>query len=309
MKSVPASKEKTEDELLDVVESGTHNKIPLGPSERRLKSRYLWISFIIMMFGMAIVGLSFGLLLNKDDTKKITEESELIAGEDADAASEEDSAEATLSPYLEINKKIFDAAVELVQRTPRQYLDMPNYGETLSYREYNIGQPFDLAMLPGLGGDDTWTALLAVLPEFQDHHIISINPVGWYGSTMNTPITNHADHADMIMDLLDSILPTPEKPVMAMGYSTGGGIAFYLALKYPERIHMHSFFIVSPLVALDSLLTLSTEDIKNLPLSNKLKPWFKCRKWTTPRFGTPCLNCFQYIRNCTLQKITEWLNT
>ena len=79
MKSVPASKEKTEDELLDVVESGTHNKIPLGPSERRLKSRYLWISFIIMMFGMAIVGLSFGLLLNKEDTKKTNEESELIA--------------------------------------------------------------------------------------------------------------------------------------------------------------------------------------------------------------------------------------
>ena len=79
MKSAAAGKEKAEDGLLDVVESGTHNKIPHSPSSRPLKSRYLWVSLIIMVFGMAIVGLSFGLLLNKEDTKKTNEESELIA--------------------------------------------------------------------------------------------------------------------------------------------------------------------------------------------------------------------------------------
>mmetsp|Transcript_15599 Transcript_15599/g.32816 ORF Transcript_15599/g.32816 Transcript_15599/m.32816 type:complete len:740 (+) Transcript_15599:68-2287(+) len=130
------------------------------------------------------------------------------------------------------NIKIFDDAAALLETTVREEKILPS-GETMSYREYNKGQPHKLVFLPGFGGDDTMTSVLAVLPQFQDHHIISVNPIGWYGSTMNTPLYSHEENADEVMELLKLI---GVDQAMAMGYSTGGGIAFYLAQKYPKVI-------------------------------------------------------------------------
>jgi pimeloyl-ACP methyl ester carboxylesterase len=141
------------------------------------------------------------------------------------------------------NLKIFDKAVELVDNTERQFRDLPS-GETMSYREYNVGQPHVLVVLPGFMADDTMASILAVLPEFQDHHIIAVNPIGWYGSTMNTPIDKHEDNADEVMELLK--LLGIEKAMIG-GYSTGGGIAFHMAKKYPKKISaaflMHSILL------------------------------------------------------------------
>ena len=50
---------------------------------------------------------------------------------------------------------------------------------------------------------------------------------------MNKPIASHEENADEVMDLLASM---EVKKAMVMGLSTGGGIAFHLALKYPETI-------------------------------------------------------------------------
>ena len=52
------------------------------------------------------------------------------------------------------NLNIFDMAVALIESTPRQSKVLPS-GETMTYREYNKGQPHVIAMLPGYICDDT----------------------------------------------------------------------------------------------------------------------------------------------------------
>ena len=51
------------------------------------------------------------------------------------------------------NLATFDKAVALIESTPRQFKDLPS-GETISFREYNKGQPHTLVMLPGYNCDD-----------------------------------------------------------------------------------------------------------------------------------------------------------
>lgn len=51
------------------------------------------------------------------------------------------------------NLATFDKAVALIESTPRQFKDLPS-GETISFREYNKGQPHTLVMLPGYVCDD-----------------------------------------------------------------------------------------------------------------------------------------------------------
>lgn len=63
--------------------------------------------------------------------------------------------------------------------------------------------------------------------------IISVNPVGWNGSSMIRSIQSHDENADEVMELLK--LMNVNK-AMVMGLSTGGGIAFHLAKKYPDVI-------------------------------------------------------------------------
>ena len=62
------------------------------------------------------------------------------------------------------------------------------------------------------------TKILAALPEFEDHHIIAVNPIGWHGTTMEEPIDNHEENAESIKEFLD--LLGVEKAIVA-GYSTG----------------------------------------------------------------------------------------
>ncbi|KAL7538901.1 hypothetical protein ACHAXR_010904 [Thalassiosira sp. AJA248-18] len=64
----------------------------------------------------------------------------------------------------------------------------------------------------------------------------TVNPVGWNGSTMNKHITSHEDNADEVMDLLKLLKLLKIENATTMGISTGGGIAFYLAQKYPDVI-------------------------------------------------------------------------
>lgn len=46
------------------------------------------------------------------------------------------------------NVEIFDKAVSLIKSTELQSKELPS-GETMSYREFNVGQPYVLVMLPG----------------------------------------------------------------------------------------------------------------------------------------------------------------
>ena len=60
--------------------------------------------------------------------------------------------------------------------------------------------------------------ILAALPEFEDHHIIAVNPIGWWETTMNTPVYDHEENAEVVMELLE-LLDIEE--AMVAGYSSG----------------------------------------------------------------------------------------
>ncbi|KAL7543772.1 hypothetical protein ACHAXR_013085 [Thalassiosira sp. AJA248-18] len=107
-----------------------------------------------------------------------------------------------------------------------------------------MGQSHVLVMLPGYLCDDTLFSIIAVLPEFRDHHIIAVNPLGWNGSSMKTPITSHEENADQVVDLLNAM---GIKEAMVGGFSTGGGIAFHMAQKYPDMISAAFLFHSIPL--------------------------------------------------------------
>jgi pimeloyl-ACP methyl ester carboxylesterase len=170
----------------------------------------LWM-FLFFVLLIIIVGLSVGLTRRNQNQQQQEEVPSTVANE---------------------NLNIFDDALALLESTPLQTKDVS--GETISYREYNKGkQPHTLVVLPGFMCDDTLTSILPALPEFHDHHIIAVNPPGWHGSTMNNPVESHASNADIIMELLQ-VLGVSQ--AMAMGFSTGGGIAFYMAQRHPDKI-------------------------------------------------------------------------
>ena len=62
------------------------------------------------------------------------------------------------SSNINSNMAIFDDAVALIESTPRQCKALLS-GETMSYREYNKGQPYILVMLPGYASDDSWPSV------------------------------------------------------------------------------------------------------------------------------------------------------
>ncbi|KAL7456692.1 hypothetical protein ACHAWC_008180, partial [Mediolabrus comicus] len=162
-------------------------------------------------------------------------------------------------------------ALAVLESTPLQKTEIPS-DETLSYREYNKEQQHTLIMLPGYMTDDTLASILSVLPEFHDHHIIAINPSGWHGSTMNTPaVESHASNADLIVELMEVLGVAGQ--AMVMGFSTGGGIAFHMAARHPNKIkaaflthsiplgglrYLTAFGELTPLVDLDHVATMST---------------------------------------------------
>lgn len=72
------------------------------------------------------------------------------------------------------NLKIYDEALALLEATPLQTKQVSS-GEILAYREYHVGQPHTLVVLPGFMADDSMTSIWAVLPELQDHHSESLS--------------------------------------------------------------------------------------------------------------------------------------
>jgi pimeloyl-ACP methyl ester carboxylesterase len=189
-----------------------------SPSCKTMTKRNI-IGLLIALAAIAlIIGLSVGLTRGKQDVTTTTATS------------------SSKSPNLDT----FDIAAELLDSNPLLFKDL-NSGETMSYREYNMGQPNVLVAIPGFFTDDSMYSILATLPQFADHHIIAVNPIGWNGSSRNTPIWSHEENADKVMELL-ALLNI--ESAMAMGYSTGGGIAFHMAHNYPDIINA-SFLIHS----------------------------------------------------------------
>ncbi|KAL7546347.1 hypothetical protein ACHAWF_009682 [Thalassiosira exigua] len=63
--------------------------------------------------------------------------------------------------------------------------------------------------------------------------MIAVNPIGWYGSTMNTPIDKHEDNAEEVMELLK--LLGIEK-AMVGGYSTVMQYLVESAISMPGKL-------------------------------------------------------------------------
>ena len=129
-----------------------------------------------------------------------------------------------------------DAMNELMEQTPRQYCQLKDSNEVLTFREFNPSGRYKLVFLPGFASDaDSWAALLASILG-DDHHVIAVNPRGYGGSTNHTPLSSHEDHADDVQQVMTQVLGGNGEKAMVMGYSTGGGTACWTALKYPTLV-------------------------------------------------------------------------
>lgn len=128
---------------------------------------------------------------------------------------------------------------DLEQSFPRQKVDLPN-GETLSYVDCRLGDEHTLLVVPGYGCDSKYMAYtLAQFGAFQNHRIVSVDPRGYGESTHNQENWSHEQNADDIKLFMDQLGPQTidnNKPIMILGYSTGGGAAAWMALKHPQLI-------------------------------------------------------------------------
>ena len=110
-------------------------------------------------------------------------------------------------------------------------------GEKLSFKIYNKNNKpiHSLVVIAGFGGDSTHLAAeLASLSQFsEDHCIVGINPRGWGTSTQHNVNCTHQENAKDIKEVIDYL--RMEK-TMVLGHSTGGPIAAFLAINYPETI-------------------------------------------------------------------------
>ncbi|KAL7460001.1 hypothetical protein ACHAXS_000471, partial [Conticribra weissflogii] len=222
---VPLEEERAKDKETGAVER-TEAKAHEEETRRTPNKKKLIVVAAIVLAAIAlIIGLSVGLTQrnNVDDSEKNTS----LSVEPPEPSDEE-----TVSSVQNPNIDIFDNAAVIMNETKLKSKELSSR-ETMSYREFNKGQLHTLVYLPGFMTDDSMASILAVLPQFRDHHIIAVNPIGWNGSTMKKSVYTHKENADQVMELLEAI---GIDQAMAMGYSTGGGIAFYLAMKYPNAI-------------------------------------------------------------------------
>src|SRR3954469_1484874 len=109
-----------------------------------------------------------------------------------------------------------------------QYADVN--GINLYFETHGTGRPMIL-LHGGLGSGEMFGPILPLLAEH--HEVITVDLQG-HGRTAD--IERAIDHrlmADDIAALIDHLgLDKPD----VVGYSLGGGVAFFTALKYPEKV-------------------------------------------------------------------------
>ncbi|KAL9188872.1 hypothetical protein ACHAXT_011362 [Thalassiosira profunda] len=131
-----------------------------------------------------------------------------------------------------------DPVQALLDASPKRSCDLGN-GEALTYRIFNAHNATNpnaikLLFIPGYSTDATTLGgpeMALAFPD--DHYVVAVNPRGYAGSTFHDPIDNHEGNADDLKLFLDKMNLTD---VVAMGWSTGGGAAAWLAIKYPEVV-------------------------------------------------------------------------
>lgn len=104
-------------------------------------------------------------------------------------------------------------------------------GVELEYRVSGSGEP--LLLVHGFGSciDDSWGP---VLPELaKSHRVIAVNQRGHGASTNPSGTFTHAQSAEDIRSLMDSL---GVKSASAIGYSSGAMTLMHLAARYPDRV-------------------------------------------------------------------------
>ncbi|MEP7361262.1 MAG: alpha/beta hydrolase [Chloroflexota bacterium] len=103
-------------------------------------------------------------------------------------------------------------------------------GINLYYERHGSGRPMIL-LHGGLGSGEMFGP---ILPQLSDHHEIILPDLQGHGRTadIDRPI-DHRLMADDIAALIDHL--GLDKPDL-VGYSLGGGVAFFTALKYPDKV-------------------------------------------------------------------------
>jgi pimeloyl-ACP methyl ester carboxylesterase len=109
-----------------------------------------------------------------------------------------------------------------------QYADVN--GVHLYYERHGAGRPMILLH----GGLGSGAMFAPILPLLADHHDVIVPDLQGHGRTadIDRPI-DHRLMADDIAALIDQLgLDKPD----IVGYSLGGGVAFFTAVKYPDKI-------------------------------------------------------------------------
>jgi pimeloyl-ACP methyl ester carboxylesterase len=109
-----------------------------------------------------------------------------------------------------------------------QYADVN--GINLYYETYGAGRPMIL-LHGGLGSGEMFGP---ILPTLADHHQVIVVDLQGHGRTadINRPLDIRL-MADDIAALIDHLgLQRPD----VVGYSLGGGVAFHVAVKHPEKV-------------------------------------------------------------------------
>ena len=172
-----------------------------------------------------------------------------------------------------------DPVQALLDASPKRSCDLGN-GESLTYRifnSHNASNPnaIKLLFIPGYSTDATTLGgpeMALAFPD--DHYVVAVNPRGYAGSTFHDPVDNHEGNADDLKLFLDK---TGLRDVVAMGWSTGGGAAAWLAIKYPEVVRAAIMMNASEPLLLQ-LLVLSYAHLMFLPLGSTVG-------WIPPRCG------------------------
>src|SRR5712664_2615914 len=103
-------------------------------------------------------------------------------------------------------------------------------GINLYYEIHGTGRPI-VALHGGLGSTEMFEA---VMPQLAAHHQVIVVDLQGHGRTadIDRPIDSRF-MADDIAALIDHV--GLEKPDL-VGYSLGGGVAFFTAVKYPQKV-------------------------------------------------------------------------
>lgn len=191
----------------------------------------------------------------------------------------------------------FRSFAELEKKFPRQTVDLGN-GERLSFVDCKLGHAkHTLLLIPGYACDSKLMSFtLAQYDAFQDHRIIGVDPRGYGESTLASQNWSHEENAQDTKLFLDKL---GVEKTMAMGYSTGGGTASWLALNHPNRISAVWMVGALPLNGMRTPLMTKAGKSTGKVITTKEEAITYTDLFMTPGIHSPKIQKFRYVVGTT----------